>query len=196
LRLSRRGAHGGLTAGCRFTARIAEDEGRKLRELARRMRQTAVGISVRTVGNYLRYLEKTFILEPVRPFHTNPASELTKAPTVYFLDPGMRAFAAGRFGALPGPGGLGFAFQELVYGRLRSILSSGAEEIRFWRTKDGAEVDFVVTRGSEVVPLEVKGGNVNAALVPRAGRCLLLTIPSPHPLGNFTANVLPFAGSL
>ena len=76
--------------------------------------QSAVGISARTVGNYLRYLERTFILDPLRPFYTNPASELTKAPTGYFLDPGIRAFAAGMFGALPGPGGLGFTFQELV----------------------------------------------------------------------------------
>ena len=114
-----------------------------------------LGLSLATVKTYLWYLEKTFIVRKVTPYFTNIRKELTKSPVYYFADMGLRNFACGHFGKILDVDA-GFAFQTMVHGLLWGHFPTADTSIHYWRTKDKAEVDFVVRRGDRVVPLEVK----------------------------------------
>ncbi len=114
-----------------------------------------LGISLATVKNYLWYLEKTFIVQKVTPWFTNVRKEITKAPVYYFCDVGLRNFALGSFGAVL-DSATGFAFQTAIHAMLKEHFPLADTTIHHWRTKDNAEVDFVIRRGSAVTPLEVK----------------------------------------
>lgn len=115
----------------------------------------AVGAAQPTVKKYLSVLEKTFVIKLIPPFFTNPRKELTKSPKVYFLDMGFLALAQGRLPRITPPieGG---NFENACLLRLGELIE--LDNIRFWRSSSGAEVDFVVKTAylSENIPVEVK----------------------------------------
>ncbi len=127
-----------------------------------------LGISLPTLKNYLWYAENTYILHRVTPFFRNVRSEISKAPTVYFSDLGMRNFMLGIFGNLTRPDDLGFVFQNLVFLVLREKVRTANGKIHFWRTKSGAEIDFVIDLGRKVIPVEVKYSELAKPLIPRS----------------------------
>lgn len=131
-----------------------------------------LGISLATVKNYLWYLEKTFIARKVTPWFTNVRKEITKAPVYYFCDVGLCNFALGSFGAIR-DGAAGFAFQSVIYAMLKECFPLADTTIHYWRTKDNAEVDFVVRRGSAVTPLEVKYRDMKKLEIQRSFRGFL-----------------------
>lgn len=116
---------------------------------------STLGLSQETVKKYLWYLEKTFIINKVTPYFKRVKREITKAPEFYFYDFGLRNYATGEFGNLQYQT-QGFSFENLVFNILKETLVNTASKIHFWRSKDGAEVDFIVDRGKEIVALEVK----------------------------------------
>lgn len=114
-----------------------------------------LGISVPTIKQYLWYLEKTFIVRRVPPYFKNPRSEITKMPTFYFYDLGLRNFA--REVSKEGKAPDGFLFENFVFLLLlRAQRDSFLRPLYFWRTKSGAEVDFIIERGVHPIPVEVK----------------------------------------
>ncbi len=131
-----------------------------------------LGVSLATVKNYLWYLEKTFILWKVTPWFTNIRKEITKAPVYYFHDIGLSNFAAGTFGALP-DNAAGFAFQTLIHALLKELFPLADTSIHYWRTKDKAEVDFVIVKGTVVTPIEVKYRNMKKPEIRRSFRGFL-----------------------
>ena len=127
-----------------------------------------LGISLPTLKKYLWYAENTYILHRVTPFFRNVRAEISKAPTVYFSDLGLRNFMLGIFGNLTRPDDLGFVFQNLVFLVLREKVRAANGKIHFWRTKSGAEIDFVIDLGRKVIPVEVKYSELGKPLVPRS----------------------------
>lgn len=118
---------------------------------------STIGISSKTVEHYLWYLEETFILKKVTPFYKNIRSEITKTPIYYFYDTGLRNYTLGLFGVPSIPPVLsGFLFENIIFNMVRQNIPFASTHIHFWRTTDKAEVDFVVSSGDEVVPIEVK----------------------------------------
>ncbi len=115
-----------------------------------------LGISLPTLKNYIWYAEKTFIVKKVTPFYRNKSKELTKTPVYYFIDIGLRNYSAGEFGRLDLREKFSFPFQNLVYNILNRKLKHTGATLHFWRTKDGAEVDFVIRLGERVIPVEAK----------------------------------------
>jgi len=114
------------------------------------------GISMQTLKNYLWYAEKTFIIQRLTPYFRNPRKEIIKSPVVYFYDLGLRNYALGLFGNLSMLPELGLVFENLVFSILRDKLRFSGASLHFWRTKDKAEVDFVVNFGKSTLPIEVK----------------------------------------
>lgn len=114
------------------------------------------GISTATLKNYLWYAEKTFSIMMILPYFKNKHKEITKAPSVYFYDLGMRNFSLGLFGNLTQSVYLGFVFQNFVASQLREKIANTSKNLNFWRTLDKAEVDFVLNDNISVLPIEVK----------------------------------------
>ncbi|PKL51521.1 MAG: ATPase [Nitrospira bacterium HGW-Nitrospira-1] len=117
---------------------------------------STLGISVQTIKNYLAYAEKTFIVKKLTPYFRNIRKEISKSPVLYFNDLGLRNFSVGQFGRHAMFSEMGFLFQNLIYRLLHEKIKDDGSTLHFWRTKDRAEVDFVINRGDEVIPVEVK----------------------------------------
>jgi len=115
-----------------------------------------IGISTSTVNDYLWYMEKTFLIARVTPYFKNIRKEITKSPVFYFYDLGMRNYALGTFGTTPIRSEGGFLFQNFVYHLLKERTQNSSTQVHYWRTTDKAEVDFVVDKLQEVIPVEVK----------------------------------------
>jgi predicted AAA+ superfamily ATPase len=115
-----------------------------------------IGISEPTLKNYLWYAVNTFALKQVSPFFRNKQKEILKAQTFYFNDLGLRNYTIGLMGYLDNPANLGFVFQNFVYKLLYEKYCSTNVQIKFWRTTDQAEVDFILEDGEKIIPLEVK----------------------------------------
>jgi uncharacterized protein len=115
-----------------------------------------LGISQDTVKNYLWYLQKTFILDRVSPYFKNVRKEISKAPVFYFFDLGLRNFAVDIFGNANILKDKGFIFQNFVFNIFKEKLQDSSAKIHFWRTKDGAEIDFILDKGQAQIPIEVK----------------------------------------
>jgi uncharacterized protein len=117
---------------------------------------STLGIALQTIKKYLWYAEKTFIMQRISPFFRNTRKEITKSPVAYFYDVGLRNYALGLYGNLITPSETGFVFQNFIFNLMKEKMLFSPAEIHFWRTKDKAEVDFVITLGQRMLPVEVK----------------------------------------
>ena len=134
---------------------------------------STVGISVQTVKNYLYYAEKTFVIKRLTPYYRNIRKEISKSPVVYFNDIGMRNFSIGQFGRYMMLSEMGFLFQNLIYRLLHEKIKDEGSTLHFWRTKDRAEVDFVINKGREVIPVEVKCKEMKEKSIARSLRSFI-----------------------
>ncbi|MBN1915880.1 ATP-binding protein [Candidatus Dojkabacteria bacterium] len=130
---------------------------------------TTLSLDSKTIKNYLWYLEKTYIIKVCRPYFTNPRSELVKSSVYYFLDLGMSNYALNRFSNFDLTLHGGQLFENFIFNHLINKYYKTDPTINFWRTKDGAEVDFIFRVGAQVIPIEVK---YKKLLKPTAGRSL------------------------
>jgi uncharacterized protein len=134
---------------------------------------STLGISVQTVKNYLAYAEKTFVVKRVTPYHRNIRKEISKSPVLYFNDLGLRNFSSGQFGRHTMFSDMGFLFQNLVYRLLIEKTKDNDCTLHFWRTKDRAEVDFIIDKGTEVIPVEVKCRQMKDKAIARSLRSFI-----------------------
>jgi hypothetical protein len=133
-----------------------------------------IGIDVKTIKHYLFYLEQTFLIKKVTPFFRNTRSEVTKAPIYYFIDIGLRNWILGLFGLPEIHISIsGHLFENLVFNILKSQTELSPTQIHFWRTKDQAEVDFILEKGLEVIPIEVKYTKSSKLEIPRSMRSFI-----------------------
>ena len=99
-------------------------------------------IDVKTVDNYIQILEKCFHISLLRPFFRNMRKELTKMPKVYFNDLGLRNILVNRFDTFPDRTDKGQLLENYFFLRLNEKYD--AEQLFFWHTTTGQEVDFVI----------------------------------------------------
>ena len=129
-----------------------------------------LGVSASTVAAYLALLEETHVLVRVRPFIGGKRAELTRTPKVYFLDNGLRNQLAGGLAPLSSRADVGKLLENLTFSELhKRYPEPGA--VRYWRTRNGAEVDFVLERPSGgLLGLEVKASRGTQGRIPRSVR--------------------------
>ncbi len=111
--------------------------------------------SIQTLKKYLYFAEKTYSIKSIRPYFNNPSKELRKTPMFYFTDIGLMNFTIGKYGLLNNSIDFGFVFQNFIYNVLKDKVKRNTE-IKYWRTTDKAEVDFVIDRITDVIPIEIK----------------------------------------
>jgi uncharacterized protein len=131
-----------------------------------------LGIDIKTVNDYLWYLEKTFIIKRVSPFFKNTRKEITKSPVIYFADLGLKNYAQRQFGTATQSVQNGLTFENFIFLLLSSSLKQQSS-LHFWRTQDKAEVDFIIDEGDKVIPIEVKYSTLSKPSVSRSYRSFL-----------------------
>ena len=89
-------------------------------------------------------------------------------------------------GALSDPQSFSFVFQNFVLNALLEKNKDTAAVINFWRTLSGAEVDFVINRGREVLPVEVKYIDLKS---PVLGKSLLSFVEKYKPNEAWVVNL-------
>lgn len=110
----------------------------------------ALNLSNQTVEKYLFILENTYIIKIVSPFFRNIRSELRKMPKIFFEDTGMaNIFINKTFPKVLS----GNIFENSIYCELRKNVA--VENLYFWRTNVGQEVDFVVD-DKKIILIETK----------------------------------------
>lgn len=107
-----------------------------------------IRLSFQTLKKYLDAMEKSYLIVRIPPFHTNKTKELTRRPKTYFVDTGLRNAVAKNFS----PEVDGRSLENYVASELLKL----GFPLKYWRTKSGAEVDFVIEKDNELVPIEVK----------------------------------------
>lgn len=117
-------------------------------------------IDIKTVDKYLFVLQKCFHITLISPFYKNLKKELVKMPKIYFNDLGLRNLLCGNFNNSFSRIDKGNLLENYILTRL--LEKHNFDEIKFWRTTDQNEVDFVVIPllGSPFA-LEVKFSSVN-----------------------------------
>ncbi len=123
-----------------------------------------VGVSNDTVADHVRLLEETHVLRLVRPFVGGKRAEVTSARKVYFLDNGVRNQLFGGFGPLSDRADRGALIENLAFAELAKSTNPLLDNLAFWRSKSGAEVDFIVQRRGRLLAVEVKAGDARGQI--------------------------------
>lgn len=120
------------------------------------------GISQPTARRWISVLEASFLVRLLRPHHRNFNKRLVKRPKLYFLDTGLLTYLL----RIRSPDELrthssrGAIFESFVVSELlKNALNRGEEpDLHFWRDSTGHEVDLLLERGGNLVPIEIKSG--------------------------------------
>jgi len=149
-------------------------------------------VSLPTLKNYLWYAQNTFVITLLKPYFKNIRKEITKSPVIYFNDLGFRNYLCGLFGSLTQPRDMGLVFQNFIFNLLKEKLSFSGADLHFWRTKDKAEVDFIIESGQNIFPLEVKYKSIS---LPAVESSLRNFVADYKPVMAFVVN-LDFEGEV
>ena len=128
-------------------------------------------VSRTTVEGYVSILEDLLLGVRLPVFARRAKRRLVSHPKFYFFDAGVYRAIRPR-GPLDRPEEIdGAALEGLVFQHLRAWVdySANGHTLSFWRTQDGAEVDFVVYGEDGITGIEVKN---TARLLPRDLRSL------------------------
>lgn len=119
-------------------------------------------IKIDNLRNFIDILEKTYVIKMIKPYVGNKRTELTSNPICYFIDNGFRNQSLNNFSPIETRTDNGLLVENYFFQELYKYLTQERKngQIHYWRTKAGAEVDFVLKMSFEtVVPIEVKFRN-------------------------------------
>lgn len=112
-------------------------------------------VDVNTLKKYINILAQTFIIKPVQPFFTNKKKEIIKAPKIYFHDPGARNYFIKDFTWFDSRRDNSFLAENFVLAEF--IKKKGYyTAIKYWRDKNGREIDFILEQDSKLYAYEIK----------------------------------------
>ena len=118
-----------------------------------------VQLPYKACEEYVYVLEQMFIIHLVRPFSRNKRKEISKMNKIYFCDIGLRNIIYNSFNDIHIRTDNGQIFENYVY--LQLLQHYKPDQIFFYRTKDGSEIDFIVSGNkNQYIPVEVKFKNI------------------------------------
>lgn len=109
----------------------------------------------RTVERYLDILSQTYILNKINSFSANLSNELKKSKKYYFYDTGIRNAILNNFKPGTTRKDKGSLYEQYVCNFLINNCPANSE-LRFWRTRNGEEIDFVFLKNQDPYLFEVK----------------------------------------
>jgi hypothetical protein len=116
-----------------------------------------IGMSKPTVEKYLEILSQTYVCHTVTSYARNLGNELKKSKKHFLFDMGIRNSLVKDFRPIDERNDAGFLKESVVALNIVRQLKPNME-LRFWRTKQGHEIDFVVVKNRVPYPIEVKSG--------------------------------------
>lgn len=116
------------------------------------------GIDKKTVERYIDILEKNYILFRLPPYAKNKRKIISKLRKIYFWDVGIRNAVINNFNLFSSRNDVGALWENFVVAeRLKyQAYNKISSENYFWRTYDGAEIDFVEDRNGKLYGYEIK----------------------------------------
>jgi len=162
------GAALGVPALHRFLAMLAHYHGQVLNvpELA-----TALEVAQATVRRYVDLLEHLFLIRQLRPWRENLRKRQVKRPKVYIRDAGLyhQLIGAATMDALQVHPRIGASWEGFILGKV--VAEAAPDEVYFWATHNGAELDLLLLKHGRRVGVEVK--RIDA---PRRTRSMLVAL--------------------
>jgi len=140
---------------------LAQSQG-SLAAVSNMARET--GLSEPTIARHLDIMAQTYVLYVLPSYSTNLANELKKSKKYYLFDNGIRNMLIKDVRPPSQREDKGILYESAVMLHLASKLKPNME-LRFWRTKKGDEVDFVLIKNRVPVPIEVKS-DLKKTIVP------------------------------
>jgi predicted AAA+ superfamily ATPase len=124
------------------------------------------GISAQTAKAWLSVLEASYIIFLLQPHYKNFSKRLVKTPKLYFYDTGLACSLLGieskeQVASHYLRGGL---VESFVIAELTKLYYNSARlpRLYFWRDNHGNEVDCIIEKGNQLIPIEIKAGKTIA----------------------------------
>jgi len=119
-----------------------------------------IGVSYKTVQEWISILEAAYIIKLLHPFYENYGKRFIKSPKLYFVEPGLAAYLLG----IEEPAQVerdplfGNLFENLVIiEAIKARTHRGKEpSLYFLRDSNGMEIDLVFDRRPTPLPIEIK----------------------------------------
>lgn len=118
------------------------------------------GVNSKTIKEYFCILEDTLLGFFIHPYSRSHRTRIVSHPKFYFFDLGAVNALRGELlkDLTPGTTAYGMLFEHFILLELERIIDYREREIKisFFRTSDGAEVDFILEFADEIWAVEVK----------------------------------------
>jgi len=120
-------------------------------------------VSRSSVIRFVEILEDTLIAKKICSFDESKNAQVIKHPKIYFFDVGVLNGLLQNFTLSSDR--IRNLFEHLVYNQIvNSALAKDKNiEVCFFRTRHGAEVDFIVKKDGEIWAIEAKAGKIDSS---------------------------------
>ncbi len=128
-----------------------------------------LGVDKNTIERYVDLLEKNYILFRLQPYARNKRREISKLRKVYFCDLGIRNAIINNFNFLAQRDDIGALWENFII--CERMKFQAYHKIYcdnyFWRTYDGAEVDFIEEREGKLFGFEFTWNSKKKKRIPK-----------------------------
>ena len=116
----------------------------------------ALGVSESTTRRYLDLLTDAFMIHQLQPYHANIKKRQVKSPKIYVRDSGLlhQLLGIDSMKSLFSHPKVGVSWEGFVIEQL--LKTEPHDELFFWATHQGAEIDLILRRGDALYGIECK----------------------------------------
>lgn len=123
-----------------------------------------VGAQVPTVQSYYQILEETYLGFLIPQFHRSIRKSQMAAPKFYFFDNGVARSLEASLDSIPAPGTSNFGdlFEAFMIQEIFRLNQYYGKDFRlsFYRTKAGTEIDLILSKGRQLILIEIKSAEL------------------------------------
>ncbi len=137
------------------------------------------GLDVKTVESYAAILGESHVIKLVTPYVGGKRAEIISAPKMFFIDNGIRNAVIHQFSDFQLRPDKGVLFENWLFSELYKHVGL-ADSLHFWRSKAGAEVDFVWRCGATISAFEAKAAFMERPSLSRSARSFISAYSPAH----------------
>lgn len=124
----------------------------------------SLDVSQPTIKSYLDIAEGTFLWRNIKPYTMNINTRIIKAPKGYIRDTGLINYSLGisspdELKSHPKSGSIWevFVIEQIIKSLQNNLIDN---DYLYLRTKNKAEIDFIIEGESGLIPIEIKSGTI------------------------------------